>query len=141
MTPNEPSMPKREPSLATLLADFTGELTTLVRQEATLIKAEVSEKVSETRSSVVSLAVGAAGVFAGFLVLLSALVAGVGQALGPVAISYPWLSALIVGTVVIFAGAALLQKGRSRLKENNLLPARSGESLRRDSRVLKEQLR
>lgn len=141
MTPNEPSMPKREPSLATLLSDFTGELTTLVRQEATLIKAEVSEKVSETRSSVVSLAVGGAGVFAGFLVLLSALVAGVGQALGPVAISYPWLSALIVGTVVIFAGAALLQKGRSRLKENNLLPARSGESLRRDSRVLKEQLR
>ncbi|BBA36746.1 putative uncharacterized protein [Methylocaldum marinum] len=132
---------KKEPSLAGLVTDFTRELSTLVRQEGQLMKAELSEKVSEAGTGVGSLTVGGAVLFAGFLMLLLAAVAGLNEILGTVAVDYPWLSPLIIGTIAAIVGLVLLQKGRSNLKARNLMPRKSGESLRRDSDVLREHIK
>jgi xanthine/uracil permease len=132
---------KKEPSLAGLVTDFTRELSTLVRQEGQLMKAELSEKVSEAGAGVGSLTVGGAVLFAGFLLLLLAAVAGLNDIMDTVAVDYPWLSPLIIGTIVAIVGLVLLQKGRSNLKARNLMPKKSGESLRRDSEVLREHIK
>ncbi|WP_346425836.1 phage holin family protein [Methylocaldum sp. 14B] len=132
---------KKDSSLAGLLTDFTRELSTLVRQEGQLMKAELSEKVSEAGAGVGSLTVGGAIVFAGFLTLLLAAVAALNDIMGAVAVDNPWLSPLIVGSIVLIIGLVLLQKGRSNLKAKNLMPKKSGESLRRDSEVLREHIK
>ncbi|CAI8949810.1 protein of unknown function [Methylocaldum szegediense] len=132
---------KKDPSLAGLITDFTRELSTLVRQEGQLMKAELSEKVSEAGAGVGSLTIGGAILFAGFLILLLAAVAALNDALGSFAVDNPWLSPLIVGSIVAIIGVVLLQKGRSNLKAKNLVPKKSGDSLRRDSEVLREHLK
>jgi len=132
---------KKDPSLAGLVTDFTRELSTLVRQEGQLMKAELSEKVSEAGAGVGSLTAGGAVVFAGFLVLLLAAVAALNDIMGAVAVDNPWLSPLIIGSIVLIVGLILLQKGRANLRAKNLMPKKSGESLRRDSEVLREHMK
>jgi hypothetical protein len=140
MRPDEPQA-KREFSLANLFTDLTRELSTLVRQETQLIKAEVSEKVSDAKTGAGEIAVGGAVLLVGFLILMLAAVAGLNQMLGTTGIAYPWLSPLIIGLLVTIAGVLMLLWGRHNLKIGTLVPQRSGESLRRDTEVLKEQFK
>lgn len=140
MRPDEPHA-KRDFSLSGLLSDLTRELSTLVRQEGQLIKAEMSEKVSEATAGLSELAIGGAVLFGGFLILLLALVAGLNELMGPVAVDYPWLSPLIIGTMALITGLVLLLRGRHNLKAGTLAPRRSGESIRRDTEVLKGQFK
>jgi xanthine/uracil permease len=139
MTPHDAQ--RRGASLGSLFSEFTRELSTLVRQETQLMKAEISEKVSEAGTGMGSLAIGGAVLFGGFLILLLALVAMLQQMMGPTAADYPWLAPLIVGSIVLGIGAALLLKGRNDLKAKRLMPRKSGESLRRDTEVLREQFK
>ncbi len=140
MQPDE-ATGKKDPSLAGLITDFTRELSKLVRQEGQLMKAELSEEVSEAGAGVGSLTVGGAVLFAAFLILLLAAVAALNDAMGTFAVENPWVSPLIVGSIVAIIGAVLLQKGRSNLRAKNLVPKKSGESLRRNSEVLREHLK
>lgn len=125
---------KDERSLASLFKELTGEMSVLVRKEVELAKVETTEKVTQAGAGLASLAVGGAVAFAGFLVLLAALVLGLGQVVAL------WLAALIVGVVVLGIGFMLLQKGRDNLKAQNLTPRRTVESLRRDKQFAKEQM-
>lgn len=125
---------KDERSLASLFKELTGEMSVLVRKEVELAKVETTEKATQAGAGLASLAVGGAVAFAGFLVLLAALVLGLGQVMAL------WLAALIVGVVVLGIGFMLLQKGRDNLKAQNLTPRRTVESLRRDKQFAKEQM-
>jgi hypothetical protein len=140
MRSDEP-LAKREFSLTNLFSDLAREFSTLVRQETQLIKAEVSEKVADAKSGAGELLAGGGVLLAGFLILMLALVAFVADWLGPMALDYPWLAPLIVGFVVSAAGVGLLLLGRHNLKAGALAPRRSGDSLRRDTEVLKEQFK
>jgi hypothetical protein len=140
MRPDEPQA-KREFSLANLFTDLTREFSTLVRQETQLIKAEVSEKVSDAKTGAGEIVAGGAVLLVGFLILMLAAVAGLNQMLGTTGVEYPWLSPLIVGLLVMAAGVLMLLWGRHSLQIKALVPRRSGESLRRDTEVLKEQFK
>jgi hypothetical protein len=140
MRPDEPQA-KREFSLGNLFSDLTRELSTLVRQETQLIKAEVSEKVSDAKTGATEMVAGGAVLLVGFLILMLAAVAGLNQMLGAAALDYPWLSPLIIGLLVSGVGVGVMLWGRSNLDTGSLTPHRSGESLRRDSEVLKEQFK
>jgi hypothetical protein len=140
MRPDEPQA-KREFSLGTLFSDLTREFSTLVRQETQLIKAEVSEKVSDAKTGAGEMAAGGAVLLVGFLILMLAAVAGLDQLLGATGVDYPWLSPLIIGLLVSIAGIVLMLWGRHNLSAGTLVPRRSEESLRRDTEVLKEQFK
>lgn len=133
--------PERRFSLGNLFGDLSREFSTLVRQETQLIKAEVSEKVADAKTGMAELAVAAAVLLVGFLILMLALVAGLNSLLGATALDYPWLSPFIVGLVLMAAGVPLFLWGLKTLKEGTQPPQRSGESLRRDTEVLKEQFK
>lgn len=86
--------------------------------------------------AVTSIAIAGAVLFSGFLVLLAAAVFGLNIVLP--AATTPWLSALIVGGVVMLVGLIMLQAGRNKLKQESLMPSRTIASLRRDRAVARE---
>lgn len=139
MDVREQSAEKTDRSVVSLLADFSQQLTTLVRQEIQLAKTEITEKVSQVQAGAVSMALGNAVLFAGLLVLLQAAVFGLHEVIEPWTPG-PWLSPLIIGAVVLIIGLIMLHQGRKRLRAENLanLP-RTTESLRSDRAFVEEQ--
>lgn len=125
--------PKEERSVGELLSELTRELSTLFRQEVTLAKTEMTQKASKAGKDVGFLAVGGAVAYAGFLAILAGVVLALGLVL-------PWwLSALIVGVVVAAIGYFLIRKGQTALKQIDLTPQETVETLKEDKQWLKEQ--
>ena len=130
--------PERRRSVSGLVADLWRESIELIREEAALAKAEVSDKVSHLGAGMVWLAAGAAVLFAGLALVLVAAVAGLAQLL-PEELG-AWLAPLIAGAVVVPLGLLLLERGRKIMTSTHLNPAHSMRSLRKDVGVLKEHI-
>ena len=104
------------PSLGELLTEVSQDITTLLRQEVELAKAEVKQSV--TRAGKGAGLFGGAGL-AGHMVLLFVSIAawwGIGDSTG-----YGW-SALIVAGVWLVIGAVLAVLGRHELQNINGVP-------------------
>ena len=123
-------------SIAALFSNLANEVIVLVRKESELAKVEMREKSRQAMGAVASIAIAGAVLFSGFLVLLAAAVFGLNTVLPPA--TTPWLSALIVGGVVMLIGLIMLQAGRSKLKQESLMPSRTIASLRRDKALARE---
>ncbi len=122
-------------SLGDLFSRLAEETSSLVRQEVRLAKAELRESAQEAGRSIASLLIGGAVAYAGFLAILAAIIVGLGQ------LGLPWwLSALIVGIVVVAIGYVLISRARSGLQASNLMPDRTIESLKEDREWVKEQI-
>lgn len=127
----------RRPLLG-LVTDLWRQSATLLREEAELAKAELSEKISEVGTGIGSLAIGGAVLFAGFLLVLFTIVALVAPVL-PEAHA-PWLAPLLVGAVVLLAGGLLLSAGLKKLQSGNLKSSRTVRSLQRDAEVVTDHI-
>jgi hypothetical protein len=114
----------RGESTVGLLSGLAHDVTTLVKQEAALVRAEVGEKVEQAKAGVAETATGALVAYSGFLFLLLAGVLALNEW-----IEQGWLAALIVGGVVLLVGLILLARGRSTLKTTNIFPERTKEQL------------
>ena len=127
-------MPDQERSLGDLFSQLTHDLSTLLRQEVMLAKTELSQKASKAGKDVGFLAVGGAIAYAGFLVILAGIILALGLVL-------PWwASALIVGVVVAAIGYILIRKGQTALKQADLTPKQTIETLKEDQQWAKEQV-
>jgi xanthine/uracil permease len=124
-----------ERSLGDLFSDLSRETTTLVRQEIQLAKAELTQSATEAARGIGMLVAGGAVAYAGLLFLLLAIVFGLIEAGWDA-----WLSALVVGLVVIAIGAVLVLRARESLKPANLAPRRTVETLKEDQEWAKEQI-
>jgi len=120
-------------SLGELFADLAKDTSTLVRQEVALAKTEISDKISKAGKDVASMAVGGAVAYAGFLALVAALILLLGKVVDW------WLSAAIVGVVVVLVGYMLIQRGREALKQEDLAPRRTVETIKEDAEWAKRQ--
>jgi hypothetical protein len=100
-----------ERTIGQLVADASRDLSTIVRSEVALAKAEIKKDVVAGVTGAALFAV--AGVFA-FLALILLLIA---SAYGLVAAGLaPWLAFLIVAAALLLLGAMLVLVARSRLK-------------------------
>ncbi|MGH8495834.1 MAG: phage holin family protein [Gammaproteobacteria bacterium] len=126
---------KEDQPVGTLLSTFANEVSTLVRQEAQLVKADLHESAADFKTGIGSLAGGAIVAFAGCLVLLLAAVYGIAQEL-PM-----WLSALIVGGAALFVGLILLARARKNLAARRLAPGQAADSLRKDAQMARRTVR
>ena len=124
-----------ERSLGDLFSDLSRETTTLVRQEIQLAKAELTQSATEAARGIGMLVAGGAVAYAGLLFLLLALVFGLIEAGWDA-----WISALVVGLVVVAIGAVLVLRARESLKPANLAPRRTIETLKEDQEWAKEQI-
>jgi hypothetical protein len=121
-----------ERSLGELFGDLSRETSTLVRQEVALARTELTQKATQAGKDVGFLAVGGAIAYAGLLAVIAAVI------LLLVAIGLPaWLSALIVGAVVAGAGYALVRRGLTALKHEDLAPRQTLDTLKGDIDILK----
>ncbi len=124
-----------EPSLGELFASLARDTSTLVRQEVELAKTEMTQKVTGLGRDAGMIGAGAAIAYAGLLVLLAAVVLALGEVI-PL-----WVSALIVGLVVVAIGYFLIQRGRSDLSRRDLTPHQTIETLKEDTEWAKDQIK
>jgi len=124
---------KDERSLGELFAELARETSVLVRQEVELAKTEMTQKVSQVGRDAGTIGIGGAIAYAGLLVLISAVILGLGE------IMPLWLSALLVGLVVAILGSIVIQRGVSALKRADLTPRQTIQSLKEDTEWAKEQ--
>jgi len=125
---------KEDRSLGELFAELSRETSTLVRQEVALARTELSAKASEVGKDVGFLAVGGAIAYAGLLAIIAAIIILLGDV-----IDNMWLSALIVGLVIAGIGYFLVQKGLNDLKQVDLKPTETIQSLKEDKEWVQEQ--
>lgn len=126
--------PSDERSLADLLKELLNETRTLVRQEIALAKAEASEMVSKASRNVVLLVAGGLLAYVGLFALVAAAILALALVLPG------WLSALLVGLVVLGVAFAVVQKGRKGLKNTDFSFERTVDTLEDDKRWLKEEV-
>jgi hypothetical protein len=129
------SEPASEPSLGQLFTSLTEDFSTLVRSEIRLAKAETMESVSTATRGAGMMAAGGFVAYAGLLLVLMGIAVLIGQAID----SY-WLGALLVGVLTLGVGAVLFFSGKSAMKDVNLTPDKTIESIKDDARMVKEQL-
>lgn len=123
-------------SLGELFSELSNETTTLVREEITLAKAELTEKATAVGKDVGFLAVGGAVLYAGLLAFIAACILAL-----HLIVHLWWLSAAIIAVVVLGIGYVLVQRGISALRQTSLAPTRTIDTLKGDAAMLKEQTR
>lgn len=120
-------------SLGELFSELANETTMLVRQEIQLARTEMTQKATQAGKDVGMIGAGGALAYAGLLALIAALIIGLGELI-PL-----WLSALIVGLVVVGVGYLLIQRGLTALKQIDPKPQQTIQSLQEDKEWVKEQ--
>lgn len=124
-----------EKSIGELLAELNTESGELIRKEIQLARVEIDASVNRLRASLEMTLLGGGLASAGFLALVAAAVLGL-----DVWLQQPWLSALLVGTVVTIIGAILASRGLLDTKQQSLKPQRSLQSLQRDGEMLQRNV-
>jgi membrane protein len=113
-------------SIGELFRRLGADASSLVRHELALARAELRQGARSLLGNAARLAVGATTAAVGALVLLQALVLGLGSLLG----GRYWLSALIVGVVLTAAGAFLLLAALRATRAHSLAPRQTLATLR-----------
>jgi len=125
MTMYQAPQQKEDRSLGELLGQLSQDTITLVRQELTLAKTEMSQKLANVTKNIGMLIAGGALAYAGVLTVVASIVLllvhfGV----------QPWIAALVVGVVVTGGGGALVMKGISAMRSADLTPHQTLDSLK-----------
>lgn len=122
-------------SVNEIVSAVAADLTGLVRSEAELVRAELSDKISGLVKAGVSMALGLALLWGGYLCILAAIVIGLSY-LMPAA----W-AALLVGVVAALVGFTFMAAAKRKASPADLTPERSVRELRKDVQMMKEQVR
>jgi hypothetical protein len=113
-----------------IFTDLFGQLTSLVRKESQLARAEISEKATRALSGMAMILLGMVLLIPALVILLQAAIAGLienGM--------QPAIAALIVGGIALIVGMVLGLVGWSWVKPKALVPDRTIEQLKRDTEV------
>ena len=137
-----PGERKDERSIGQLLKELTQESSTLLKQEVSLAKTEMSEKASRIGANLGEVAVGGAVALLGAIALLLAAVYGLTSILNnfmsqDVAV---WLAPLAVGGILAAVGYSLIQKALATLKQESITPRKTTQSLQENKEWLKEKI-
>ena len=124
-----------ERSVGELFAELAKESSTLVRQEVQLAKVEITQKAARVGKNVGYLAVGGAVAYAALLALMAAAIIALANVM-------PWwASALVVAVIVGIVAAVLIMKALSALRETDITPRQTVETLKEDAQWVKEQMK
>jgi hypothetical protein len=122
--------------VADIIGDLFSQTTTLFGKETQLMRAELSENVGRVGRGIGLLVAGAVLLIPALVILLQAATAALTQTMQ---LQSYW-SALIVGGVTLLVGLILVLAGSGRLRAEELMPDRTVRQLRRDARVVKQQV-
>jgi xanthine/uracil permease len=122
-------------SLGDLFGDLARDMGTLVSQEVTLARTEITDTATRAGKDIAVLAVGGLVAYAGLLAIIAAVIFLMADRGIPL-----WLSALIVGAIVAAIGYVLVQRGINALKHQDLTPRQTIASIKEDTQWAKEQI-
>ena len=125
---------KEERSLGDLFSELASDTGTLIRQEVALAQVELTQKATKVGKNVGYLVVGGAVAYAASLALLTALIIGLGTMIG-----YGF-SALLVGVIVAVAAGILIMSALNALKNTDVAPRQTIETIKEDAKWLKDQV-
>jgi|GEM_PF-4032612 len=127
------SLPEGEASISDLLLRLLEDLSLLFRQEVALAKTELRRELTvATRASGLLIA-GAVAALVALLLFAWAAAWGLAVVL-PTGVAF-----LVVGLAAAAVAGALLQTGRKRLREVDLTPQTTLQSLQRDKQAITER--
>jgi len=118
-----------------LVGDALTQVTSLVRGEMDLFRAEIDQNVKEAGAGLGMIVGGVVIMLVALNVLASALVV----ALTELGIDAGW-SALIVGISLAVIAAILAKSGTGKLKTTSLAPTRTAKNVRRDGEAVKKAI-
>ena len=124
-----------ERSLGDLFSDLARDMGTLVSQEVALARTELTQKAVQVGKDIAILAVGGLVAYAGLLALIGGVIFLLAERGLPL-----WASAMLVGGIIAIIGYVLVQRGISALKQQDLTPRQTIESLKEDTKWAKEQV-
>lgn len=127
--------PRDDRSLGELFSELASDTSNLVRQELNLARAEMTQKATAAGRDAGMIAAGGVLAHTAMLVLIAALVAGLGEFM-PI-----WASALLVGIVLAISAYVLIRQGLTALKQINPKPEQTIETLKEDKEWIKDQTR
>ena len=135
---------KDERSLGDLFSELATETSTLVRQEVALAQAEITQKATSAGKQVGFLVVGGAVGYAALLVILAAVVLGITQLLASITgwqfITCAWIAAAVVGIIVAAVAYFLVTGAITALKNSDLAPRQTIETVKEDAQWIKDQV-
>jgi hypothetical protein len=126
-----------EPTIGDLVKQLGQDLETLVRQQVALGKAEIGQIGKRAAKDGASFAIAALVGLMGLMTVMAGLVILVGQALD----DRYWLSALILGAVALVVAWVLVNRARSDLKHNPLVPKETIATIREDKQWASREAR
>lgn len=118
------------------VSEVIAHMTTIVRKEIELAKAELSEKASQAGRGIALLVIAAIILLVALNVLAAALVA----ALAATGLGAGWAAVAVGGALVLIAVIFAL-KGKSDLEPKNLAPKRTQEKAHRVAEAVKETMK
>ena len=129
--------------LPTLLSRLGDDVVQLINSQFALFKVEIKEDVNAYIRGAVTIAIGAVVALIGFALLNVALAFGVSILFANANFSEPASYALgfvVTGIFYLLVGGIVVMAIKSRLANQDLLPTRSVEELRKDKEWLKNEL-
>jgi hypothetical protein len=117
-------------SFPNIFTDLIGQVTTLVRKEGQLARAEISEKATRALTGMAIILLGAVLLIPALVILLQAAIMGLIDN-G----TDPTIAALIVGGGALLIGMVLGLVGWSWVKPSSLVPDKTIDQLKRDAEV------
>jgi xanthine/uracil permease len=126
---------KEERSIGELFSELANDTATLVRQEVRLARVELGQKAAQVGKQVGLIGLGGAVAYAGLLAVIAGVIALLAQYISA------WLSALIVGLLVMGIGYYLSRREIDALKQLDVTPKATVETLKEDKEWVKGQMR
>ena len=121
--------------LGDLFSDLASEVSELVRKEVALAKLEIGQKAKRIGTNVGYLVVGGAVAYAAMLAILAAIIMLLANVMPG------WGAALLVGGVVGAVAWLLIGKATAALKETDMTPQQTVETLKEDAAWVKQQIK
>src|SRR5687768_2215081 len=123
-----------ERPLGELFSDLVTETTTLVRNEVALAKVEITQKATKIGTNIGSLVIGGAIGYAALLAFCAATILLLDR------IMPAWLAALLVGAIVACVAWMLISKAVTALRNMDMKPQETIESVKEDAQWIKDQI-
>jgi uncharacterized membrane protein YqjE len=126
---------KQDRSIGELFSELANETALLIRQEVALAKVELTQKANRVGRNVGYLVLGGAVAYAALLALLAAIVILLANVIAW------WIAAFVVAVLVGIVAAVLISKAWAVLKNTEVVPRQTVETLKEDAQWAKQQMK
>ena len=122
-------------TLGDLFGKLASDTSNLVRQEVALAKVELTQSARQTGRNVANLVIGGAIAYAAFLAIVASAIMLLGQVLPG------WSAALLVGLLIAGIAWLLVGKALAALRDTDVTPRNTVETLKEDAAWIKQQIK